>query len=235
MQVLRLCVGGDFNSFRIAGDMRYQDTYFYPPKTTVIGLLGAAFGLDDTELEPLYDETLVGVIIDERTFREFGGKAMDLWTIAKPKAAGEAESAVIIRDLLFNMSYWIYLRSKHHAPEDLKQAFLDPVYALTLGRSDELIKVKSNDIVNLAKAEQNAIYRWTVLPFDYRKKRYEFEKKEIYQGTTPQVFKIPSAFSYDKRVRDPRKYEFCTHVFDIGVRIKDSIGWRDDDKYFFMY
>jgi len=232
MRALRLCVKGSFNSFRLPQEMRYQSTYMYPPKTTVIGLVGAALGLEDKKLEKIYDKILIGIILDG-----MGGKARDLWRIRKLKRTSE-EKAVVIREMLYNPVYWFYFSfvSKEFNLEMLKEAFHNPVYPLTLGRSDELILVDSLDVVELCKAEKNVHYKWTVLPFDYKDKNYKFEEVDLSEPfSVPQVFKIPTGFEYSKGRRVPKNEKKFTHIFDIGLKFEDCAGWKDCDKCFFMF
>jgi len=232
MQALRLHVIGSFNSFRMPQEMRYHGTYLFPPKTTLVGLLGAALGLEDRKLGRLYDSTLIGIVMEK-----FEGRVRDLWRITKLKRT-EAESAVIVREMLFNPVYWFYLSSslEEYQLEKLKKAFYDPVYPLTLGRSDELVSVRSIEIVNLQEAENDMCYKWTVLPFDYREKKYKFEEIDFSKPiTVPQVFQLPRSFEYGRDKRVPENVLFCTHVYDVGVRFDECRGWRDGDRCFFMY
>jgi len=231
MQALRLRIKGSFNSFRLAQEMRYQTTYFYPPKTTLIGLVGAALGFEDKKLEKVYDKTFVGIILDR-----LDGQAKDLWRIVKPKRT-EEEKTVVIREMLYNPVYWFYFSfvSKDDL-EKLKEAFRDPFYPLTLGRSDELIFIDSLDVVDLRKADKDACYRWTVLPFDYRDKNFKFEGVSFSKPfSVPQVFKIPTGFEYKKGGRVPKDERFFTHIFDVGLKFEDNVGWKDSERYFFMF
>jgi len=234
MQALRLYIEGAFNSFPFPKEMKYQRTSFYPPKTTLIGLLGAAIGLEDRKLEELYDAVLVGIVM-----KSFEGTAKDLWRIIKPKSGKDVESAVITREILYNPIYWSYFapQSKYNCDE-LKNAFSNPVYPLTLGRSDELILIRYDAIetINLKEAETDACYKHTVLPFDYKKEEYEFE--EVLSDTSfkiPQTFKIPTKFEYKKRARKEKEPHTFTHVYNLGLKFAKRRGWSDGERNFFMF
>lgn len=235
MQALRLHVEGFFNSFPLPKEMKYQRTSFYPPKTTLIGLLGAALGLEDKELEELYDSVLVGTVLES-----LGGTAKDLWRIIKPKSGKDVpESAVITREIMYNPTYWVYFtpQSKYRC-EELKEAFYNPVYPLTLGRSDELVLVRENaiEIINLQEAEGDGYYKYTVLPFDYKEEKYEFEKVQPNKPfKIPQTFKIPTKFEYRKGRRKERDFLTFTHVYDIGLKIAKRKGWSDGRRNFFLF
>jgi CRISPR-associated Cas5-like protein len=75
LKALRLKVKSNFNSFRIQTDIRYQRTFHVPAKTTLIGLLVAAFGLDETEVEHLYALIQANAIL-----QRYSRTANDLWS-----------------------------------------------------------------------------------------------------------------------------------------------------------
>jgi CRISPR-associated protein Cas5t len=231
-----LDVEGDFNSFRIGQSLQYQRTYLFPPKPTIIGLAGAALGLADNELERLYTDILVGTILNQ-----YQGLARDLWGITKFKTVG-TEHAVVVREMLHRPYYSIYFAPSKTALslKELQAAFADPVYPLSLGRSDELVVVKSLRITDLATAKPGACYRNTVLPFDYRKRGYILKKvTEMKHGVLelPQVITIPEVYSYDKtRKRSVTQYRVVTHVFSTGAISKESDGGlRDGERNLFLY
>lgn len=236
MQALRLDVEGDFNSFRIGQSLQYQRTYLFPPKPTIIGLAGAALGLADNELKPFYTGISVGTILNQ-----YQGLTRDLWGITKFKTVG-TEHAVVVREMLHRPYYSIYFAPSKTSLQlkELQLAFADPTYPLSLGRSDELVVIKSSHITGLEPSEPGACYRNTVLPFDYRKQRYVLEKiTETNQGILqlPQVFTIPQVYSYDKnRKRSVAHYQVVTHVFSTGVISKETDGGlRDGDRNLFLY
>lgn len=239
MQVLRLDVEGDFNSFRLGQSLQYQRTYLFPPKPTLIGLAGAALGLEDRQLEPLYTGILTGV-----SLLSHDGLARDLWGITKFKSGVGAEHAVVVREMIHRPNYLIYFAVPEASSRlklgDLERAFADPTYPLSLGRSDELVLIKSSNILDLPPTNQDAYYRHTVLPFDYRKRRYDLEKvSESNQGILelPQVFTVPIAYSYDKtRKRTVSQYQVFTHVFGTGlISRKADGGLRDGERCLSLY
>jgi hypothetical protein len=221
--------------------LQYQRTYMFPPKPTLIGLLGAALGCEDLQLVQLYDTTLMGIVLHSHE-----GLARDLWGITKLKAGRSAEHAVVVREILHHPTYSIYLAptTADAAPtlEDMKAAFANPAYPLTLGRSDELVVVRTSKIANLESAPRDIYYRNTVLPFDYRKYGHALEKVDTSGGIAeiPQVFRLPMAYSYDRtRRRKVARYEVFTHVFGTGLTFKglkeSDGGWRDGSNYFFLF
>lgn len=240
MQALRLDLEGDFNSFRLGRSLQYQRTYMFPPKPTVIGLLGAALGREDIQLAQLYNEILVGIVL-----HSYEGLARDLWGITKLKAARSAEHAVVVREMLHHPTYSLYLAPSTEGTlklEDMKKTFANPAYPLVLGRSDELVLLRASRIPNLEPAPKDTCYRNTVLPFDYRKHRHELEKIAATSGLIelPQVFRLPTGYSYDKtRRRSVARYGVFTHVFGTGLTFKNlkesDGGWRDGSNNFFLF
>lgn len=237
---LRVYAEGAFHSLRIPEQMTYQGSFHYPPRTTLIGMAGAALGKERYELERLYEELQVGIVLDGMP-----GKAMDLWRIVKPKKGVRPESTVILRDMIYAPRYWLYFSSTKNQGiiEKLKESFPDPCFALTLGKSDELVLIKAPSIVNLSRAEEWTTYRWTVLPFDYKEwqknGKCQLEKTDLLQPIRlPQVFQLPKAFEtkMERKMRPRRRKDlgFYTHVYEVGVKVNDR-GWYDDERCFFLF
>lgn len=236
MDALKICIRGSFSSLRETRGMRYQKTYSMPTKTTIIGLAGAALGFRGKALEPLFEAFKVSVVQEGRS-----GFAQDLWSITKPKKDTKTERAVYIRELLYAPTYSIYFSSTRE--EELKKlyvAFSDPVYPLVLGKNDELAIIEKNQLVKLKKAEEMALYKHTIVPFDYRTKKYEFEKIDLLKGTTirpPYVVRLPSAFSIadDGIFRTPMNYIKVSFIENLGIRFKDEPGLTDGTNNFFFW
>lgn len=236
---LRIYAEGAFHSLRIPEQMTYQGSFYYPPRTTLIGMAGAALGKERYELEQLYEELQVSIVLNG-----VPGKAMDLWRIVKPKKGVRPEATVILRDMIYAPHYWLYFSSKkQEIIEKLKESFLNPCFALTLGKSDELVLMKAPEIVDLSRAEEWATYRWTVLPFDYKEwqknGKCQLEKIELSQPIQlPQVFQLPRAFEtkMERKMRPRRRKDlgFFTHVYEVGIKVKDP-GWYDGERYFFFF
>jgi hypothetical protein len=202
-------------------------------------MVGAALGKERYELEQLYEEIQVGIVLDKMP-----GKATDLWRIVKPKKGVRPEATVILRDMIYAPCYWLYFSSTKNQEiiSELKESFLNPHFALTLGKSDELVLMKTPTIVTLNEAKEWATYRWTVLPFDYKewqkKGKCQLEKTELSQPILlPQVFRLPKAFEtkMERKMRPRRRKDlgFYTHVYEVGVMVRDR-GWYDDKRYFFF-
>ena len=194
-------------------------------------------GFEDSELVPLYNDVQVGVVL-----REYHGLARDLWGITKIKTAGGTEHAVVVRDMLHRPDYRIYFAAAKTSMlglQEMEAAFVDPAFPLTLGRSDELILVRTLSERKLQAASADDYYRYTVLPFDYRKRKHILEQLTASSRPTlelPQVFRLPISFAYDAtRKRVVQQYGVFTHVLSTAVKLENNVGWRDEHERFFLY
>ncbi|MEP0826485.1 MAG: CRISPR-associated protein Cas5 [Nitrososphaera sp.] len=236
MQVVRITAKGSFNSFRIPSGIRYHRTYHIPTKPTLIGLLGAAIGLEDVELSNIFNSVTTSAVLDS-----YSGMATDLWLIAKLKTQGEPESSPIMREMLFEPCYSIYYSvsdSSDTSLEDIVNAFTDPIFALSLGRSDEMIEVKEITKVNL-QSVSDGYFKNTILPFNYKDFFDSYENLPLQRGQTfslPQVISIPTKFDIKDHIRKPLQYLDATIVYDRGIKLRNKEGGLSDgQRKFFLY
>ena len=158
-----------FASFRFAKDYRYHRTYILPPKTTLIGFLGAALGLNENELyhewrgdKPLVDRVSVAVIL-----KSMKGRVRDIWKTVKNKG-NEIVKTVITREQLYRPEYTIYTTTEDSGLlNDIQGHINDPVFPLSLGRDDELALVTVVKQVELTPAKVPVLLHDTILPFDF--------------------------------------------------------------------
>lgn len=239
LKVIRLRVKGNFNSFRIRSGIRYHQTYHVPTKTTLIGLVGAAIGLDEFDLDRIYKRIQTNALLDR-----YSGRANDLWLITKIKTdnLNKPESSLVSREMLFEPEYTIYysVDSKNDTEnieyDDIISAFDDPEFPLTLGRSDEMIEVvakpKVIDLIPITINEKQ-YYRNTILPFNYKNHFEGYEKTQLKKGYTfnlPQVLSIPTAFNLEAGIRRPTSHLQITLVYDTAVMITNrNDGWLDNE------
>jgi len=152
MQFIRMQCLGCLNSFRQPDFHTYHKTLPLPPKTTIAGMIGSALGLSPEEINNnwlLTGRFKAGIV------GKNNGKANDLWQIRKYEdkhmkaytkgtVSTPYKTAVIVRELLYGADFFIYLQFKNK--EDLQLTFnalKNPKWALSLGREDEIIKIKS--------------------------------------------------------------------------------------------
>lgn len=140
MYIIKFCVEGVFNSFRVPFFRTYHKSFLAPPKTTIIGMLTNIMGRPEEYYYKLLngDKIKVSVVIDS-----IRGKAKDLWAYKSFESKSDMHGRSIVRrDKLFNAKYIIYLMIQD---EDLRK---DVYYYLTcpksipsLGLDDELVKI----------------------------------------------------------------------------------------------
>ncbi|SNB73786.1 CRISPR-associated protein Cas5 [Thermoflexus hugenholtzii] len=163
-RILVVMVRAPVVSFRRPMDHNYQRTLPMPPPTTLLGIAGAALGLSDRELwaqdSPMRD-LRVSVWIEGET-----GRAYDMWTVLKIKGGRIAERSPYFRELLFFADYTLLYGGREELLRRLERAFQDPVYALSLGREDELMLIEDIRWGEAAPGEPR--FRGTVLPVDLR-------------------------------------------------------------------
>lgn len=236
MQAVHISIRGSFNSFRIPSGIRYHRTYHVPTKPTLIGLLGAAIGLEDVELPNLFNSVNTNAVLDS-----YSGIATDLWLITKLKTQGEPESSPIMREMLFEPKYSIYYSisdSSTTSLDEIVDSFTNPVFALSLGRSDEMIEVKEVTKINL-RSTSDGYFRNTILPFNYKDFFDTYENLPLRRGQTfnlPQVISIPIVFEIEDHIRKPLQYLEATIVYDRGVKLQNKEGGlTDGHRKFFLY
>lgn len=154
-------VRGEYASFRPLDATSILDTTFFPPKTAIIGMIGAACGWGEDELVDYYEKIRVGIKIE--SFENVFSDLVKIWKIAEAKKQSKwlyipenrvynfedlkkkvspviREIYVIVKRYLYRPRYTIYIATPYD--EDLlytiEEALKDPVYPITLGDSDSL-------------------------------------------------------------------------------------------------
>lgn len=234
-RVLKFQLRGIFNSFREPGYTVYHRTLPFPPKTTLCGMFGAALGLSPEEvntrlLQGKPPGLEVAVIVDQT-----GGDANDLWKIKKV-AIGEKSTedvvkigdkyyfgAVIVREMLFAAQFTIYVRSTDDALlEQLYNAMQNPVWALSLGRDDELVRVIGLEWCEVSELEEAISYERVVLPAE--KYTMDMETLKATNGKSkriqpPLIAKLPTRFLYEENgEREGRDWQ--PFLFASGIAVK---------------
>lgn len=233
-KALRYVLEGSFCSFREPVAAKYQPTFWFPPKTTVVGFLGCALGLEPPDLEPLYDSLQMGIVLES-----WSGMARDLWGFTKLKRSGKPETAVIIRELIYQPRYVFYITTDDmHRLEEFQGALLDPAYPLRFGRGEDLAMLRGEpQVISLSQVEEAPWLRWTLLPFTIQDRACALEglDTEPRPRTPPRPSRMPVRFRYGKnRVREAET-TWMTQVFDWGVRPASPDGlWTDGKHVFYL-
>lgn len=209
-------------SFRIPENHTFQQTLPLPPVTTLTGLMGASLGLSFEEAMKFRGENkiLFGVIGSHK------GEMRDLWKYNKIKS-GESLKDVLIREYLTDFSLTIAVGSEDKTTlTKVRDSFCNPVYALTGGNSDDLLKIyKVSNIVETID-EPYSDFENTILPDD-QTVQYEslIDLKNTpvtYTVRAPQVYLLPTAFKFngeERRVIERKQFTFVGSP----IRLKNPI------------
>lgn len=235
-------------SFRIPENHTFQQTLPLPPMTTLTGLMGAALGLSFEEAMKFREanKILFGVIGSHK------GEMRDLWKYNKLESdkkereklikefltdlMGELEKGaypifrkdVLIREFLIEFSLLLAVGSEDKTTlTKVRDSFCNPVYALTAGNSDDLLKIcKISDIIDTID-ELYSDFENTILPGDQTqdyKPPDDFLKNTpiTYTIRAPQVHLLPTAFKFngeERRVIERKQFTFVGSP----IRLKNSI------------
>ncbi len=230
---LHYVLEGSFCSFRDPVAAKYQPTFWLPPKTSVIGFLGAALGLEPPELEPVYDSLQIGAVLVS-----WGGFARDLWGYTKLKASRQPEASIVMREMIFRPRYAFYIvaMAKESQLAALQEALLDPAYPLRFGRGEDLAMFQGKPrLVELSPVDESPWLRWTLLPFTIEDRPCALEDmdKTPMPRMPPRSVRMPFRFRYGRDWVRQVESRWMTQVFDWGVRPSSAEGLWTDGKYTF--
>lgn len=220
-------------SFRSPETHTFHKTLPLPPKTTVIGMMGAALGLSLEDIHKLVEDQ--GFLVGVYGFNK--GLMRDLWNYRKltgkekkyteDDIKNRRQYSVLIREYLFDNLFIFYFGCDElEKLEHLRSAFLSPVYPLTVGNSDDLLKIcKIGDIIEENECKINK-FEYTILPGDmslHYKNDIDFTQLPIVQiVSTPQVLLLPTKFVFEgdeRRVSERQKFTFVS----TPVKLKTEI------------
>lgn len=150
-------------SFRDPNTHLYQESILAPPPTTLVGIAGAALGLGFKDALTYFKEgsISVGCILKSQ------GKGKDLWNYSKIKGK-EVIKAILMRQFLYDIHADIfYACDDMRRIEELCNAFNNPRYALTLGNSDDLVKITKVELCDTIKSSEHKEIRDTWIDGNY--------------------------------------------------------------------
>lgn len=221
-------------SFRVPETHTFHKTLPLPPKTALIGMMGAAIGLNmESALEYAeQNEILVGV------YGTHKGMMKDLWNYRKITGKEKTYSyediksrmhySILIREYLYHNDLVISFGSQNKGHlEKLRLAFQSPVYSITAGNSDDLLKIIQITDISTTNSEKLTQFEHTVLPGDLSKSckhDIDFNKLPITQTVyTPQVFRLPTKFTFDgdeRRVAERKPFTFISSPVSVETPIE---------------
>ncbi|MGC8893235.1 MAG: CRISPR-associated protein Cas5 [candidate division WOR-3 bacterium] len=235
MQVLEIRARGPVFSFRRPMDHNYQKTFNLPPPTTLLGLAGAALGLSPDEM---WESNSVIRLIKAVALSDGEvGTAKDLWKIMKVKVKKITERSIYTRELLFFARYTIYYAAANtDLLNTLQKAFEDPVYALSLGREDELVELTS---VRITEAlETSPEFTGTFVPVDLHtipNDRVHLILDQEGSFPAPQSVKLPVSFQVQRGIRKPEPGKVIVFTFippGLKLRVEGLDAFQCDGRAF---
>jgi CRISPR-associated protein Cas5t len=211
-------------SFRVPETHTFHQTLPLPPKTTIIGMIGAALGFNLETAHKYVEQNKMSVGI----YGKHKGMMKDLWNYRKltgkeknytnEDIKNRRQYSILIREYLCYNDFFIYLASeKLEQLEELRQAILSPVYALTAGNSDDLLKICNISEILTVNAEKLNKFEYTIIPGDVSKSyKADIDFNAIPITTTiytPQVFLLPTRFDFkgeERRVIERKSFTFVS-------------------------
>ena len=232
VDALRLHVRGLLNSYRDPKTHKIHRTFPFPPRTTLIGFAGAALGLSEAMLWDECKDLRVAVVdITKENILHGTGRAEDLVKYKKYKDS-TIETSIYIRELIYKPEYMIYYASDgEDVLDQLHEAFLNPKYALSLGRDDELILLHAIEKVELSQLDYGE-YGETVLPFNPVEQGFTVDVNNRYFEPYS-LATLPSTFIVNGDVRTPSGLQTYAFLKNLKLYVKGE-GFTDGRCNFFF-
>ncbi len=228
-------------SFRVPETHTFHQTLPLPPRTAIIGMIGAALGkrLDDAYEFAEQNNILVsvygtheGIMKDLWNYRKLTGKEKKY---TQEDIKNRMQYSILIREYLYSNDFIFFFASENVEPLRQLQKFVRyPVYALTAGNSDDLLKICNITEIREIKPEKIIRFENTVIPGDLSKScKYGIDLRQtpitqiLY---TPQVFLLPTKFEFhgeERRVIERKPFTFIS----TPINLSDPIdGYNIDGK-----
>lgn len=232
VNALRLHVHGLLNSYRDPKTHKIHRTFPFPPRTTLIGFAGAALGFSEDVLWGGCKDLRVAVVdITKENILHGTGRAEDLVKYKKYKDS-TIETSVYIRELIYKPEYMIYYASDgEDVLDQLHEAFLNPKYAMSLGRDDELVMLHAIEKVELSPLDYGE-YGETILPFNPTEQGFTVDTNNRYFEPYS-LATLPSTFTVKGDVRTPSGLQTYAFLKNLKLSIKGD-GFTDGRYNFFF-
>jgi len=235
-------------SFRVPETHTFHQTLPLPSKTMMIGLMGAALGFSIQEVHAFAREQ--GILVSVSGTHK--GFMKDLWNYRKvtvkekdfsqEKIKNRHHYSVITREyLVFPLFTFVYASESKEPLEKIRDAFSHPVYALTAGNSDDLLKIEFCSEINDVQPEKLVDFKNTILPGDMTQ-RFKYDIKSMIQEKPvtfslrmPEVFSLPTDFSFDGDIRIGIEKRHFTFIRDQVTLHEPVDGYRIEGENYVFY
>lgn len=220
-------------SYRDSSSQLYHETLPLPTPTTMVGLAGAAMGMNNQDAMDYFkkNEIMVGCRGSNK------GMFRDLWNYNKIKGKKNVIKDIIVREYLYDNEIQIYFSSENKEAIDfLKNSMEKPVYAITLGNSDDLAcirKINYYEDIKPIMVKDGLQSTW-IFKDCYSKVSVDWDevsKLPVYKSLQPPLIKrLPTVFSFDKNgVRSGSVYTTMTYLNKHSVLDEEIEVYKFDD------
>ena len=226
MEGLAISFVTETSSFRDPGGQLYHSCLPLPSYTTLVGLAGAALGMSFQD--SLFYFKKHNIHVGVKGVSLGGGK--DLWNYSKIASEKNPGKDILKREFLYRLQGCLYYAcSKEQIIKDLAEAFSSPVYALTLGNSDDLVKIIDIRYFDDVKEIESTDLKNTVIAEDIST-NYALDWEKIKQSPirltlkVPTIKSLPVDFEFDKKgSRTGKRYEVFSFVGDLEKLKKPAL------------
>lgn len=178
-------------TFRNPEFQNFHKTLLLPPPTTMVGLAGAALGLSPKAAQAFFEE----VPFEFGVYGKTQGITKDLWKYDDFK-----DRSIILKEMMVNNQFILVYGCKDDQKiQALHDAFINPIYALTLGNSDGLAKV-GKEVTITAQTVTRKKVSYCILEGNIVEEVFHnaalHPEFSIYTTSEPITLDIPTHFHY---------------------------------------
>lgn len=222
MHVFNVSAFAEVASFRVPESHTYQQTLPLPPITTLVGLAGAALGLEYSKTVDWFEGNRVTMGV----WGKHRGAMRDLWKYTKVKDK-ETLKDVLLREALNELEILVVYGGEDRASvNQLREAFADPVFCLTAGTSDSLLKIREVSAVTEAQPASDTEFEHCVIPGNmagaYTTPDDILKLPITEEIRAPQVFLLPTKFQFSGSERRVSRRDYFTFVGNT-VRLNQAV------------
>jgi CRISPR-associated protein Cas5t len=228
-------------SFRVPETHTFHQTLPLPPKTAIVGMIGAALG---KRLDEAYDFVEQNNILVS-VYGTHEGLMKDLWNYRKLSGKERKftpedikkrmQYSILIREFLYSNDFTFFFGAEKSEPlKQLQKSFEYPVYALTAGNSDDILKICNISEIKEIKPEKMSRFENTVIPGDLSKScKHGIDLRQTPITETlysPQVFLLPIKFEFhgeERHVIERKSFTFISTPVNLSTPID---GYNIDGK-----
>jgi len=218
-------IRADFAHFRDIFTHSFFRTYLAPPRTTILGIIGASMGFNEEDTIQLSGSLYTGTKI-----LSINGIAKEIVNVENQKEIGLKTPTM--RTLIVNPIYRLYIGGEDKALiERIRDSLLKPVYPLYLGITEFLANIK--DISNIYDCEKyDTKFSSCIIPaLKYTSKILDKTKFML----LPEINKTVYSFKYTSKGREPLKYIDLVMSYNCKLELNESIpSYIINDDYICM-